>query len=210
MAKVLKRLKITTYHNTTVTRIHKDHVETTTGRKIAFDLCVFTGGFAAAPLAKESGLAVNPNGQILFDEFMRSMSHPNIIVVGDAGIPAQPTIAPVRMAMFTALMMGTQGADNVCAIITGKNLKHFGLVYVGIGVSLGRKDCIIQFLRENDQPRNWIITGRMGVLYKEFFLRYAIWGIKIQRRAPWMFYAMGRRKANRNVKRPSTATPAKA
>jgi NADH dehydrogenase FAD-containing subunit len=211
LAKVLKRMKITAYDNTTVTRIHKDHVETTNGRKIPFVLCIFTGGFTATPLAKEAGLAVNPNGQILFDETMRSISHPNIIVIGDAGIPCQPTIAPVRMAMFTALMMGTQGSDNLAAIIKGKSPKHFGLVYVGIGVSLGRKDCIIQFLRENDQPRNWIITGRMGVIYKEFFLRYAIWGIKIQRRAPWLWYALGRRKANRNAKTVSSnTTPAKA
>ncbi len=210
LAKVLKRMNISVHTNTTVTRINQDHVETADGRKMSFGLCVFTGGFVATPLAAQSGIAVSKRGQIYFDEFMRSISHPNIIVVGDAGIPNQPTIAPVRMAMFTGLMMGTQGADNLAAIVKGKNPKHFGLVYVGMGVSLGRKDCIIQFLRENDQPRNIIITGRLAVLYKEFFIRYGLWGVKIQRRAPWMFYAMGRRKANRGIPSTSSTTTAKA
>lgn len=38
-------------------------------------------------------------------------------------------------------------------------------------ISLGRRDGLIQFVREDDSPREAILTGRAAALYKEAIVR---------------------------------------
>jgi hypothetical protein len=67
--------------------------------------------------------------------------------------------------------------------------------YAAAGISLGRRDGVVQFLDgSRDTPRNFILTGRLAVSTREFFVRAALAIIKLQRVAPWVFEWPGRRK----------------
>lgn len=47
------------------------------------DLVIWTGGAAALPWLRESGLAVDERGFVLVDERLRSVSHPEVFAAGD-------------------------------------------------------------------------------------------------------------------------------
>lgn len=178
------KLNIRLIEHANVTAVHADHIEIANHPHIPFDACMWAGGFKAQPLAREAGFTVNAKGQILTDRTMRACNYPNVFVVGDAGIPAENVGAPIRMAVYTALMMGAGGADSLLSVLKGKQPRPFGLSFIAMGISLGRRDCLIQFLKSDDQPRRYILTGRLGVYYKEFFTRFAIWAINAQRTVP--------------------------
>jgi NADH dehydrogenase FAD-containing subunit len=180
---------------TTITRLTEHDALTEQGEKIPFDVCIWVGGFAVSDLAQRSGLQVNARGQILIDRAMRSLSHPEIYAVGDAAFPLDEPGAPVRMSLYTAIMMGAHGADCLAAQLNGKTPTAFGLSYVALGLSLGRRDGVFQFLNwDRDTPLNLIVTGRAANWLREFFVHFALWSIKMQRSAPWVFSGPGSHK----------------
>lgn len=191
----LARLGIELVEHAEVAEVGLDTALVRDGRRFPFDACVWTGGFGVSDLARRAGLRVNDRGQILIDRTMRSLSHPEIYAVGDAAMPAEAPGAPVRMSLVTALMMGAHGADSLAAHLNGTRPMAFGMSYSAAGISLGRRDGVVQFLDgSRDTPLAYIFTGRLAAGVREFFVRLALSLIKAQRTAPWVFEWPGRRK----------------
>ena len=193
--RAFERLKIDLQEHTEITRVKADRAFTATGGALPFDTCVWVGGFGVSDLARRAGLAVNAAGQILIDPAMRSVSHPEVYAVGDAAHPVEPPGAPLRMGLYSSIMMGGHGADCLADALRGRPSRPFGLSYLALGVSLGRRDGAWQFLNwDRDTPLNLIVTGYAANLMREFFVRFAVWVIHAQRAAPWVFEWPGRRK----------------
>ena len=152
MRQSLERRGVTIQDGVTVTAVTPDAVQTTTG-PVAADLCLWTGGFVAPSLARESGLAVNARGQILVDPFMRSVSHPEITAVGDAAQPVEDPTVPVRMSAFTAIILGAHGADCLVATLRGRSPAPLSFAYLGQGIALGPGDAVGFGKTPDDQPR---------------------------------------------------------
>lgn len=104
--KAFDRFGMRFLEDTPITQVHEHGALTARGETIPFDLCVWAGGFAVSDLARRAGVRTNERGQILIDRAMRSLSHPEIYAVGDAAYPAEAPGAPIRMALYTALLMG--------------------------------------------------------------------------------------------------------
>jgi NADH dehydrogenase FAD-containing subunit len=212
--KAFERLKITFVENTTVTQLKADGAIIEDGTTISFDICVWVGGFDVSDLAQRAGLRVNARGQILIDRAMRSLSHPEIYAVGDSAFPAEEPGAPIRMSLYTAIMMGAHGADCLAAQLNDKPPTAFGLSYFALGLSLGRKDGVFQFLNWNtDTPLSLILTGKLANLTREFFVTFALWVIKVQRTIPWVFEWPGKNKMRKipvasNLQNPTLRSPA--
>lgn len=149
---------------------------------IPFDLCVWTGGFIAPPLAREAGLAVNERDQVLVDPFLRSVSHPAIYVAGDAASPIESPGAPLRMGCVVAIPMGAQAANNVVADVLGRPPTPFRFAFALRCISLGRRNGLIQFVKQDDVPIERVITGRLGAWIKEFICRSTIFSLRLERR----------------------------
>ncbi len=193
--KAFEKLGITFLENTAVKQLKDDCAVTEDGATMPFDICIWVGGFAVSDLAQRAGLRVNARGQILIDRAMRSLSHPEIYAVGDSAFPVEEPGAPIRMSLYTAIMMGAHGADCLAAHLDGRQPSAFGLSYLALGLSLGRGDGVFQFLNwDNDTPLNLMYTGRLANLTREFFVKFAIWAIKAQRTMPWVFYWPGKNK----------------
>ena len=123
-----------------------------------------------------------------------------------------PPGAAIRMAVYTALLMGAHGADCLAARLSGKSPTAFGLSYGALGLSLGGRDGVVQFLDGGrDTPLDLILTGRLANLFREFFVHFAVWAIKAQRVVPWAFVWPGKNKMRGvAVDTPRDATPAPA
>lgn len=209
--KAFDRLGIRFLEHTAVASVGEHEARTERGEAIPFDLCVVVGGFAVSDLARRAGLRVNNRGQVLIDRAMRSLSHPDVYAVGDAAAPADEPGAPVRMAAYTALTMGAHGADSLAAQLTGTAPTAFGLSYQAFGLSLGRRDGVVQFLDgDHDTPLDRVLTGKIAGASREFFVRLIVGILKAQRLGPWTFRWPGKNKMRRvavAAPRPAAAVP---
>jgi NADH:ubiquinone reductase (H+-translocating) len=80
----LKRLDVKLIDDEVITEVRATEVVTESGRSIACDICAWSGGLRAAPIAKAAGLATDSQDRIWVDPNLRSISHPHIFAVGDA------------------------------------------------------------------------------------------------------------------------------
>ncbi|WP_156727328.1 NAD(P)/FAD-dependent oxidoreductase [Streptomyces apocyni] len=126
-------------------------------------------------LAARSGLALHPsNGRVEVDAFLRSASHPEVYVAGDAAAASAPGAGPLRMACATALPTGTQAAAALRASLDGTEPRPFRFGYQLQCVSLGRRNGLVQTVHSDDTPRELILRGRVAAFTKEQIVRYTV------------------------------------
>lgn len=165
------RLHIDLHEASRVARLRAGAAMLDNGRELAFDACIWTSGFAAPPLAAAAGIQVNASGQVVTDAFLRSLSHPNIIAVGDAASAATRDGGTCRMGCATGLAMAASGARTLIALLQGRQPTPFRFVYLFRNVSLGRHDGLIQFVDRRDVPRNIVWTGMPAARWKDYICR---------------------------------------
>ncbi|MGC4748416.1 NAD(P)/FAD-dependent oxidoreductase [Micromonospora sp. DT201] len=174
---VCDRLGITVHEHTDIARVEATGVVTADGRVIPAQVTVWTTGFAVHPIAAATTLTVAATGQIVVDATMRSVSHPDVYAVGDAGLAEGPGGKPLRMSCATGGPMAWQAADAIAARLTGRKIPKAPLRYFNQCISLGRRDGIIQFVTADDRAKSSLITGRLAARYKEIICTGAAWGI---------------------------------
>jgi NADH dehydrogenase FAD-containing subunit len=190
----LLRLGVEIIDQVGVIAVRAQSVITDQGDELACDLCIWTAGFVAPPLAKEAGLAVNERNQIIVDPFLRSISHPEIYAIGDAADPREDPGARVRMSAVTAAIMGAHGADSLSAVLSGKVPRPFSFAYLGQGIALGRHNAIGFNNYPDDKPIPPYFTGWLGYQIRELFVRYLGAAPRFERRWPGLFVWPGKRR----------------
>jgi NADH dehydrogenase FAD-containing subunit len=155
------------------------------GEELAVDLTVWCGGFAAQPLARDSGLPVDPRGLLAVGPTLRSVAHDNVIGAGDAAaIPSFPNGARYRMTCQAGMPSGAHAADTALATLKGEESRPFDFGYIHQPLSLGRRDGLIQWVDRADRPKEKVLLGRRAALYKELVTRAAVPSIRWERRLP--------------------------
>ena len=145
---------------------------------IPAQVTVWTAGFAVHPIAAATTLAVAATGQIVVDDTMRSVSHPDVYAVGDAGLAEGPGGKPLRMSCASGTPMAWQAADAIAARLTGQTtFPKAPLRYFNQCISLGRRDGIIQYVTADDRAKPSLLTGRLAAHYKEIVCKGAAWSI---------------------------------
>ena len=162
------------------------------GRVMPFEVLVWAGGFRALPLARQAGLLVNGRDQILADPFLRSLSHPDIYAVGDAGQPVEEPGNIVRMSLLVAVTSAAHAADNLVSLIKGKDQKPFSFAYYGQGIALGPNDAVGFAGFPNDMPIGPILRGRVAVWIRAFFVWLLLYMLEVERRLPGFYFWLGR------------------
>jgi NADH dehydrogenase FAD-containing subunit len=93
-ARVLTRLGIGTALGARVTEVSARGLATAAGAFIPADAVVWTAGAAPSPILAAAGLTLDGDGFVLVDDHLRSVSHPDVLVAGDAAAlqhhPATP------------------------------------------------------------------------------------------------------------------------
>lgn len=176
----MARRGITFHTGITVQSVEADHLVTNMG-DVPFVLCLWAGSFRGATLGRESGLAVNEKDQLLVDETLRSLTTPEIYVVGDsAALPAsyQPYLV---MGCKTAMPQGVHAAENLLAELRGETPRPLRFTYLLTCVSLGRRDGLIQFLKPNGEPAANFLTGRSAAWVKEIICRFTVISLQLER-----------------------------
>ncbi|WP_221353447.1 NAD(P)/FAD-dependent oxidoreductase [Streptomyces beigongshangae] len=177
LRKVVDGLGVTVHEQTVVTRVGADRVTTEDGRGIPAAVTVWTTGFAVHPLARATALETTGGGRIVVDGSMRSVSHPDVYVVGDAAMAMGPGDKPLRMSCASGTPAAWHAADVIAARLTGGKLPDSKIRYYNQCVSLGRSEGLIQYVTADDRSVGAALTGRLAAFYKELVCRGAAWGV---------------------------------
>lgn len=160
-----------------ITALRANEAEMDDGQKIPFDTCLWAAGFLVPDLAAKAGLQVTESGQVVTDESLVSVSHPNILAVGDAAYVVTDTAGPCRMSCAAGRPMGELAARTIANVIKGTPLDSFDFSYSFRCISLGREDGLIQFVDARDRPVEQVWTGERGAVWKEYICRRTLAGI---------------------------------
>ncbi|MEO3923045.1 FAD-dependent oxidoreductase [Micromonosporaceae bacterium B7E4] len=202
---VFDRLGITVHEHTDITRVDEAGVLTGAAGRIPAQVTVWTAGFSTHPIAAATTLEVAATGQIVVDGTMRSVSHPDVYAVGDAGIAQGAGGKPLRMSCASGIPMAWQAADAIAARLTGRPVPEKTIGYFLQCISLGRRDGIIQFVTPDDQAKPSAITGRSAARIKEFVCAGAGWSIA----HPTVMVPTRRRRVTATVEAETHSVPAR-
>lgn len=176
----MRRLGVRVEEGPHISAVHARHLQTDRG-ELPFDLCLWAGGFAGHPLAWNSGLKCNQQGQVLVDSQLRSVSHPAVHVIGDLGTVA-PGLAPqMPMGCKSAMPAGAWAAENIARRLRGEPEQPLQYGVPFFCVSLGRRDGLIQMAARDGSMTGRVLTDRRGAWFKEFICRSTIWALKMER-----------------------------
>lgn len=171
------RLGITLHEHTDITAVTPTGAVTADGHTIPAQVTVWTAGFAVHPIAAATTLQVSPTGQIVVDDTMRSVSHPDVYAVGDAAFAPGADGTPLRMSCASGVPSAYLAADAVAARLTGRQLPQNKIGYTAQCISLGRRDAIVQWVTPDDQPKPSALTGKMAARLKEIICKSAAWSV---------------------------------
>ena len=177
LMRVFGRLGVTVHEHTDIVRVGADSVVTGTGGQLRAAVTVWAAGFATHPIAAAAGLRVAPDGRIAVDATMRSVSHPDVYAVGDAGVAAGVNGRPLRMSCASGIPMAWQAADAIAARLTGRAVSPAPVPYFVQCISLGRRDGILQLVTADDRARPSAVTGRTAARLKELICAGAGWSV---------------------------------
>ncbi|UMP06593.1 NAD(P)/FAD-dependent oxidoreductase [Amycolatopsis sp. EV170708-02-1] len=172
-----ERLGIILYEDTDITHVGPDGAKTAAGREIPAQVTVWTAGFAVHPIAAATTLDVSATGQIVVDDTMRSVSHPDVYAVGDAAFATGVNGTPLRMSCASGVPTAYRAADAIVAVLTGGTLPENKIGYTGQCVSLGRRDAVVQWVTPDDRPKDSALTGKTAARLKEIICKAAAWSI---------------------------------
>ncbi|TWF74410.1 NADH dehydrogenase FAD-containing subunit [Pseudonocardia hierapolitana] len=171
------RLGITVREHTDIAGVEPTGAFTADGHAIPAQVTVWTAGFAVHPIAAATTLQVSATGQIVVDDTMRSVSHPDVYAVGDAALAPGASGTPLRMSCASGVPTAHQAADAIAARLTGRRIPPNKIGYTAQCISLGRRDAIVQWVTPDDQPKPSAITGKTAARLKEMICKAAAWSI---------------------------------
>ncbi len=177
LRKAFDRLGITVHENTGIAGVEPAAAVTADGRTIPAGVTVWTAGFAVHPLAAATTLEVAETGQIVVDETMRSVSHPDVYAVGDAAYARGAHGTPLRMSCASGIPTAQLAADVIAARLAGRPVPENKIGYSVQCVSLGRHDAVIQQVTPDDRAKPSAVTGKTAARIKELICRSAAWSV---------------------------------
>jgi len=111
------------------------------GTEIQTSTLVWTGGVQGNSIVANCGIEVN-RGRATVNEFLQSVSHPDVFVAGDSAVVMGPEGRPYPPTAQLAWQMGETIGFNLFAYFNNAPMDSFVPVFSGSLGSLGRKDAI--------------------------------------------------------------------
>ena len=198
--RTLARLGVEAVGDTRVRAVTPDRLLLDDGGEVPSALTVWCGGFAAPPLARAAGIAVDDRGAVRTDASMRSLSHPAVMAVGDAGHAPAPDGGRYSMSCQYAFPSAAHAADLIRAEVLGLGSGGgLDLGFTARCVSLGSRHGVLQPTDKADVAQGRAVIGSGAVAAKWVQVRGVVAAIGLERRLPgavrWPHAARGRRDA---------------
>jgi NADH dehydrogenase len=128
------------------------------GEKLPAATLIWTGGVAAAPLARSLKVPLGRQDRILVEPTLQLPGRPEVYSIGDATY-VEAEGQPLAMVAPAAVQMAEQAVDNIRASLAGRALTPFAYRSPGLLATIGRNAAVAQI---------W------GVKFRGF-LAWAVW-----------------------------------
>ncbi|WP_428820227.1 selenide, water dikinase SelD [Microbulbifer sp. MCCC 1A16149] len=127
IARELNRLNIHPHRNWRVAEITHSGVHSDDGQFLPMDKVLLCTEAGAPPWLSQSGLALDAQGFVLVDEYLRAERHPYIFAAGDVASPANPSTIHTaeEKSANTALHQGPTLYHNLRATLLEQPLKPY-------------------------------------------------------------------------------------
>ncbi|WP_306325879.1 NAD(P)/FAD-dependent oxidoreductase [Streptomyces venezuelae] len=175
LRRVCDRMGIAVREHTAVAAVEASRVRCADGTVLASDATVWTAGFAVSPLAAASGIEVAGDGRIVVDRTMRSVSHPDVYAAGDSALAVGDDGRPLPMSCASAGYTGRQAVDAIVGRLTGREITHTKLEYLGNHISLGRRDGLLQMVDGEGRAKPRFVGGGKAARIKAGIVWMSLW-----------------------------------
>lgn len=162
----LSTLGVEMVENTDVQRCGDSSIQASGGNSARSDCTIWTAGFSAPDLARDSGLPTDALGRLTVDESLSCPQFPDVFGAGDAIHAPESVGGHLRMSCATALPLGAHAADSIIARLEDRAPSPLSAGYMLTCISLGRKFGLLQTLHANDRPRRLVLGGRLAGMAK--------------------------------------------
>ncbi|MEO3782642.1 FAD-dependent oxidoreductase [Actinocorallia sp. B10E7] len=169
------RFGIDVHEYTSIERVEPTRAIGADGAVFASEATVWCGGFAVHPIAAASGLEVADTGQIIVDDTMRSVSHPDVYAAGDSVHVIGENGRPLPMSCASAGFTSMQAIAAIVGRLTGREIPSTAMKYYGNHISLGRHDAITQMVDGDARAKSWYLRGGAAARLKNGILKGAAW-----------------------------------
>jgi NADH:ubiquinone reductase (H+-translocating) len=132
----LERLGIEVYTGQRISRVSKNSVTLEDGRKLPFDLLIWTGGCKPNPLIQRADLPISKDGRITVNRFLQVRGFSRIYAIGDNAHYSQHrrALAPVAPVAFRE---GNHAAHNILREITHRPLRPYRSTAFPVFITFG-------------------------------------------------------------------------
>lgn len=205
LRRALDRLAIEVVEQAQVSAVAERSLATSIG-EVAFDLCVWCGGFRGQDVVVESGLAVNAQGRVLVDPWLRSRDDPAVYAAGDSCLPLGSVGAPARMSVLFALTSGAHAADVILAEYRGKPARSLNFATYGQAIQVGQAAVGFGSF-PGDRQIGPVYTGRAAWHLRNFFVSVLFELVKWEKRFPGFPFWLPRPGVRTRARRPDGPAP---
>lgn len=145
-----------------IVKVDPGVVHLKTGEVIESATVIWTGGVRGNQLVVDSGLETDPRGRAKVDATLKSVSAPNVYVIGDAAFVMDETSGrPLPPTAQLAWQMGAACAKALAAEMSGMPAVPFKPVLMGSIASLGRREAV------GKVGKTYRAHGRVAYLIKD-------------------------------------------
>ena len=178
-ARVLRQLGVDVRTGTTVERVEADRVVVKTDGQshvIETNTFIWTGGVKANALVVNSGLTTGERGAVVVDEYLRSIDHPEVSIVGDSAVVRDPRDGRVALPCGQlAAKQGKYAGHRILAEMAGEGQEPYVPQLDGLLISLG------SYRGVGTIGPVWVrrLIARLGKIGAEVRYLFTIGGVKL-------------------------------
>lgn len=141
----LKKIGVEVITSSPIVEVNKDSIKLKNGNVIKTNTLIWTCGVEGSKSAKNVGLTFAKRGRIRTNEYMQSVDHSNVYVIGDVAYYEENT-KPIPQIVETALQTAETAVHNIVADIENKEKKPFKSNYHGFMVSIGSRYAVAELM----------------------------------------------------------------
>lgn len=144
-----------------IVAVEDGKVHLKTGEVISAQTIIWTGGVRGNQIVVDSGLESDARGRAKVDAYLRSVSYPDVFVIGDAALVPGEDGRPLPPTAQLAWQMGAFCARALAAELSNRPVEPFKPAMMGSIASLGRKEAV------GKVGRSYRTRGRVAYLLKD-------------------------------------------
>ncbi len=139
--KRLEKMGVKIFTNSFINKVDKNYIELSDGSKLNTNTLIWTAGVQGSCFAKEVGLEVDRSQRIKSNEYLQSIDHEDVYLIGDnVYFVEEGEERPLPQIVETALQTAETAVTNVMSKINGSDeLESFESNYHGFMVSIGSR-----------------------------------------------------------------------